>query len=165
MKVMSVSRLSDHLNSLNRENLSLREIEARAAEAGQRISFTTAGSYMRGQHPDPPNRRALAAFAAVFGVTVEEIIEATTDKVEHPYIPREGSERLTDPQRAAVDEIIRLLIETNNAHDDHTHHHADDASSNVTSPPDRAHTQPQQIAALKRGLGEGINPDATPTDP
>ena len=109
MKVMSVSRLSDHLNSLNRENLSLREIEARAAEAGQRISFTTAGSYMRGQHPDPPNRRALAAFAAVFGVTVEEIIEATTDEVAHPYIPREGSERLTDPQRRAVDEIIRLL--------------------------------------------------------
>lgn len=163
MKVMSVSRLSDHLNSLNRENLSLREIEARAAEAGQRISFTTAGSYMRGQHPDPPNRRALAAFAAVFGVTVDEIIAATTDEVAHPYIPREGSERLTDPQRAAVDEIIRLLIETNHAHDDHTH--ADDEAGNVTSISDRAHTQPRQIAALKRGLGEGIDPDATPTDP
>ena len=162
MKVMSVSRLSDHLNSLNRENLSLREIEAKAAEAGQRISFTTAGSYMRGQHPDPPNRRALAAFAAVFGVTVEEIVEATTDEVAHPYIPREGSERLTDPQRRAVDEIIRLLIETNHAHDDHTHAHDAD---NVTSISDRAHTQPRQIAALQRGLGDGIDPDATPTDP
>ncbi|MBM7796854.1 hypothetical protein [Pseudoglutamicibacter cumminsii] len=159
-----MSRLSDHLNSLNRENLSLREIEAKAAEAGQRISFTTAGSYMRGQHPDPPNRRALEAFAAVFGVTVDEIVEATTDEVAHPYVPREGSERLTDPQRRAVDEIIRLLVEHNDAHDDHTH--ADTgAAGEVTSISDRAHTQPRQIAALQRGLGDGIDPDATPTDP
>lgn len=161
---MTVSRLSDHLNALNREQLSLREISDRAQELGKRISHSTAGNYMKGSHPVPPPRRALEALAAVFGVTVDELEQAAMPDDVVPYVPRRGSERLTDPQRAAVDEIIRLLIETNNAHDDHTHH-ADDASSNVTSLPDRAHTQPRQIAALKRGLGDGIDPDATPTDP
>ena len=160
---MTVSRLSDHLNALNREQLSLREISDRAQELGKRISHSTAGNYMKGSHPVPPPRRALEALAAVFGVTVEELEQAAMPDDVVPYVPRRGSERLTDPQRRAVDEIIRLLIETNHAHDDHTH--ADDASSNVTSLSDRAHTQPRQIAALQRGLGEGIDPDATPTDP
>ena len=158
-----MSRLSDYLNELNVEQLSLREIADRAQAHGKRISHSTAGNYMNGTHPVRPPRRALEAFAVVFGVTVDELEQASMADDVVPYVPRRGSERLTDPQRRAVDEIIRLLIETNNAHDDHTH--ADDASSNVTSLSDRAHTQPRQIAALKRGLGEGINPDATPTDP
>lgn len=117
---MIVSRLSDYLNELNREDLTLREISERAQEHGKRISHSTAGNYMKGIHPEHPPRRALEALAAVFGVTADELEQLALPEGAVPYVPRSGSEKLTHPQRAAVDEIIRLLIETNHAHDDHT---------------------------------------------
>lgn len=72
---------------------------------------------MRGEHPDPPSPRALKALAAAFGVPVSELEEAAAYTGREPFNPDPTSDQLTQPQRNAVNEIIRLLAAGNQGAD------------------------------------------------
>lgn len=112
-KVIAVSRLSEALWKANLEHLGVRDISRRAKELGVTLSPSNISNYLRGNHPERPPAKTLAAFAKVFDVPVSDLEDAAAYTGREPFTPDPSSDRLTAPQRAAVNEIIRLLADGN----------------------------------------------------
>jgi hypothetical protein len=106
-----MSALSDLVAKANGGDLTHRQVAQRARDLGAPISDDTAWKVMSGRHgalKDP----ALRAFATVFPSLTFEALRAAADlPVEDlgPYQPPDGADRLGARERAAVDELIRLL--------------------------------------------------------
>lgn len=143
VKVVAVSRLSDRLNELNTDELPLREIADRAKARGWKISFTTVRSYLNGTHPENPPARALNALAAAFDVPVEDLEAAAHYTGRAPFEPDSDADLLTAKQRAAVNEIIRLLA---------------DGNRNTHATPDSPLPSPQEPDAQVQDEGEKTGP-------
>lgn len=117
-----MTALSDLLQSLNRRDLSTRQIEAEAEKRGHRLNFATASRYLRGDHPAKPSAQVLAAFAAVFGTDVNRIREAagqapTADRFELPP----EADMLNPDERRAVTELVRVMARQKKAGDGSEH--------------------------------------------
>lgn len=81
---------------------SLRDMEARAQEAGHRISRSTLGEYSTGERiPDPRNETLLAALAAALDVTVDEVRAAALESVGQPA-------QLEEHRSQQVEAFLRL---------------------------------------------------------
>lgn len=76
------------------------------------VSKGTVSTYFSNP-PQRPRRQVLEAFAKVFDVPVSDLEEAATFTGREPFAPDPSSDRLTAPQRTAVNEIIRQLAEAN----------------------------------------------------
>ncbi|GAB3041908.1 hypothetical protein [Sediminivirga luteola] len=109
-----MSRLSDVLNELSRtKRMNQPQIVQRSSELGVPLSKGNVSRYLSGKHPEKPQQATLAAFAKVFGVPVDQLEEAARHTGREPFEPHRSADLLTAPQRAAVNEIIRLLAEGN----------------------------------------------------
>jgi hypothetical protein len=78
-----------------------------------RLDRATVYKYLAGNHPLNPQDHVLQAFAAVLpGVTVMELRAAANQPVgaELPWIPPVEANRLTMPQRRALDAFIKATV-------------------------------------------------------
>ncbi|QPR39540.1 helix-turn-helix domain-containing protein [Brevibacterium casei] len=109
-----MSRLSELLKDLKTEReLTNPQIVESAKRQGLKLSAGNVSNYLNGNHPERPPTKTLAAFAKVFGVPVSDLEAAAAYTGREPFTPDPSSDRLTAPQRAAVNEIIRLLADGN----------------------------------------------------
>lgn len=111
--MVTVSRLSDELRKANTRNLGVRDISRRAKELGETLSPSNISNYLRGSHPERPPEKTLVAFAKVFDVPVSDLIEAATFTGREPFAPDPSADRLTPPQRAVLNELIRVMTDAN----------------------------------------------------
>lgn len=111
--MVNVSRLSDELRKANTKNLGVRDISRRAKELGETLSPSNISNYMRGNHPERPPEKTLVAFAKVFDVPVSDLEEAATFTGREPFTPDPSADRLTPPQRAVLNELIRVMTDEN----------------------------------------------------
>lgn len=111
--MVTVSRLSDELWKANIEHLGVRDISRRAKELGVTLSPSNISNYLRGNHPENPPERTLAAFAKVFGVPLEDLQSAATFTGREPFVPDPSADRLTPPQRTVLNELIRVMTDAN----------------------------------------------------
>lgn len=111
--MVTVSRLSDELRKANTKNLGVRDISRRAKELGETLSPSNMSNYMRGNHPERPPEKTLVAFAKVFAVPVSDLQEAATFTGREPFDPDPSADRLTPPQRAVLNELIRVMTDEN----------------------------------------------------
>lgn len=84
-----------------------------------KLSPSNVSNYLRGNHPEDPPQQTLEAFAKALDVPLEDLEAAARYTGRDPFEAHPSSDLLTPPQRTAVNEIIRLLAESNKgaAHD------------------------------------------------
>lgn len=107
-----MSSLSDLLQTINSGRLSARAVARAAQERGHTLNHDTAARYLRGDH-GRPDEATLVALSDVFGVPLKRLRAAAglPDELTTPYQPPAEAARLTRRQRAAVDEVIRSMLE------------------------------------------------------
>ncbi|WP_237185530.1 hypothetical protein [Rothia nasimurium] len=106
-----MSKLSEHLNNLNRGELSTRQISNMAAKQGVSASHVTLSRYLRGDHPIPAKRAPLEAFAIAFGVSVEPLIELGNQSEEgYPFELPAKAATLNEAERAAILHLIDVMV-------------------------------------------------------
>jgi transcriptional regulator with XRE-family HTH domain len=139
--VIAVSRLSDLLNELSRaQRMNQPQIVKRSNDLGVPLSKGNVSRYLSGKHPEKPQHATLDAFAQVFGVPAEDLEAAATHTGHEPFEAHASADLLTPPQRTAVNEIIRLLAESNKgaAHasqaEDQEDHHPDVSGTRDRTP-------------------------------
>lgn len=107
-----MSQLSELLVRLKTEaRLTNPQIVERAKSQGLHLSLGNVSNYLTGKHPDQPSESTLIAFATVFNIPISELVRAAAHTGREPFTPDPISDRLTARQRAAVNEMIRLLAE------------------------------------------------------
>lgn len=110
-----MSKLSDRLAERKAElnDVSVRAVSDRAKAAGHQLSQNTVAKYLRADHPQP-TLATLDALAAGFRLPPSELYRlADARQAGPPFEPHKSADLLTAPQRAAVNEIIRLLADGN----------------------------------------------------
>jgi transcriptional regulator with XRE-family HTH domain len=107
-----MSGLSELLRSINGGRLSARAVARAAQDRGHSLNHDTAARYLRGDH-GRPDEATLIALSDVFGVPLKRLRTAAglPDELTTPYQPPAEASRLSRRQRAAVDEIIRAMLE------------------------------------------------------
>jgi len=110
-----VSKLSDRLAKAKRElDISTRQMAERAEANGYKLSDYNAKVYTNGKHSQNPDPSTLEALAFVLRVPLAEVRElAGLPSETEPFQAHASADLLTPPQRTAVNEIIRLLAESN----------------------------------------------------
>lgn len=120
-----MSDLSDRLSKAKDDlGYSTRQISSEAEKAGYKVSNATAAVYTNGKHgkPDP---KTIEALSVVLRVPLSELRSlAGLPQTFGPFVPEQGAELLTRPQRAAVNEIIRQFAEANTRAGDGSEHSA-----------------------------------------
>lgn len=104
-----MSALSDLLNG---KPMSARQAADRAAELGIELPYGTLAGYWAGNH-GRPSRASLAKLAQVVPELTEAMLqEAAWGKSAPlgPYEPTEESIHLTEPQRRALDDLIKSIV-------------------------------------------------------
>lgn len=116
-----MSRLSDLLTELKqRRDMTNPEIVESAKRHGMKLSAGSVSNYLNGRHAERPPVQTLEAFAKVFGVPVSDLEQAAAYTGREPFQPDPTADRLTAPQRNAVNELIRLLAAGNEGADNDT---------------------------------------------
>lgn len=110
-----MSKLSDRLAQAKRElDISTRQMAERAEANGYKLSDYNAKVYTNGKHSQNPDPSTLEALAFVLRVPLSEVRElAGLPSETEPFQAHASADLLTPPQRTAVNEIIRLLAESN----------------------------------------------------
>lgn len=107
-----MSALSDALNAANVNDWSAREI---ARRSGDKVSHSVVADYLNGRGAKRPKDYVLAAFAEVFPTLtlprLRELAGLPAGESE-PWAPPDEVHRLSNRQRRAVEEIIRLLADS-----------------------------------------------------
>lgn len=112
--MVTVSRLSERLRELSRaKGISQAQIADRASELGYSLGKGAISRYFNGKHGERPSNGTLTAFAKVFDVPVSDLIEAATFTGREPFAPDPSADRLTPPQRAVLNELIRVMTDAN----------------------------------------------------
>lgn len=146
-----MSRLSDLLNDLSRaQRMNQPQIVKRSNDLGVPLSKGNVSRYLSGKHPEKPQHATLDAFAQVFGIPVEDLEAAATHSAGDPFQADPSADLLTPPQRTAVNEIIRLLAESNKGanHD----REAESQQGPETSSQEHARTdRPEDGSTTRRG--------------
>lgn len=113
LKVVIVSRLSELLKDLlTRRGLTQADVVRKTEEFGMTVSKGTVSTYFSNP-PQRPRRQVLEAFARVFDVPVSDLEDAATFTGREPFAPDPSSDRLTPPQRAVLNELIRVMTDGN----------------------------------------------------
>lgn len=114
-KVDAVSDLSDRLADAKRKlGISTQKMSDLAQDAGYQLSNYSATVYTNGKHPAKASAATLEALAYVLRVPLAELRELAGLPQQHgKFEPAPEADSLTAPQRAAVNEIIRLLADGN----------------------------------------------------
>ena len=89
------------------------QIADRASDLGFSLGKGAISRYFNGKHGENPSNGTLTAFARVLDVPVSDLKDAAAFTGREPFRPDPSSDRLTAPQRAAVNEVIRQLAEAN----------------------------------------------------
>lgn len=115
-----VSKLSDRLAKAKRElDISTRQMAERAEANGYKLSDYNAKVYTSGKHSKNPDASTLEALSYVLRVPLAEVRELAGLPVDtEPFEAHQSADMLTATQRAAVNEIIRLLAEGNKGAND-----------------------------------------------
>ena len=105
-----MSELSRALNEANVEQLSAREI---ARRAGNRVSHSQIGKYLKPEHPKP-GEDVLSVFSEVLRLPLPNLRELAGLPAggDTPYAPPPEANRLDRRQRELIDELIRMLVKT-----------------------------------------------------
>jgi len=111
-----MSALSDLLVSHIPDGWSWRRVGREAESRGHAMSSATTSKYLGGRH-GVPSESVLLAFSDVLAIPIEKLREAARVPVgeEPPYVPPAEANRLDRRQRAAVDELIRSIVDAGDA--------------------------------------------------
>jgi len=106
-----VSTLSELLMQSLPEGWSARRVAREAQQQGLTLKESTATAYFGSRH-GKPSEPVLSALAQVLGVPIEKLRTAAgLPAGEHlPYTPPVEAARLSQRQRAAIDELIRAVV-------------------------------------------------------
>lgn len=108
-----MSKLSDRLLEAKEAlGLSASQMEKLAEEGGYKLSNFNAKVYTNGSHGEP-TLPTLEALAYVLRIPLAEVLDLAGLNEPEPFTPHRSADMLTAPQRAAVNEIIRLMAEGN----------------------------------------------------
>ena len=105
-----MSSLSDYLNAHLPEGWQKPQL---VDALNGRLDRATVYKYLAGTHPQNPHDNVLRSFASVLpGVTVTELRAAANQPagVEQPWIPPVEANRLTLPQRRALEAFIKATV-------------------------------------------------------
>lgn len=181
--MVTVSRLSERLRELSRaKGISQAQIADRASELGYSLGKGAISRYFNGKHGERPSNGTLTAFAKVFDVPVSDLIEAATFTGREPFAPDPSADRLTPPQRAVLNELIRVMTDANEKAGDGSEHSAtsmsnaegNSADSNVhqlhetpvyTEPPPASETAAKHGPNIGRSMKQAQDDDAERPDP
>lgn len=144
----TVSALSDLLNS---QPMTARQAAEKAAAEGIDLRYGTLAGYWAGNH-GRPTRRTLAKLAQVVPQLSEtQLQEAAWGKPAPlgPYQPPEESVHLTEPQRRALDGLIKSIVDAQGA----THAHSP-APANPPSSSGAPHEE-KQVEEVTASVSDG----------
>jgi transcriptional regulator with XRE-family HTH domain len=104
-----VTQLSDLLNGTG---VSARQAAEKARELGVHLPYGTAAGYWSGRHPVNPSEETLEGLAAVTNVSLRRLRRAAGFAAgeTEPYRPPAEANRLTQRQRAALDDLIKAIV-------------------------------------------------------
>lgn len=114
LRVDPVSKLTERFAQAREElDLSVRAVVSAAEKGGYRLSIGSVSKYTKGSTGTVPDEATLAALSYALRVPLDEARELAGLPVEQTeFIPHPSASRLTPRQRDAVNEIIRLLAES-----------------------------------------------------
>ena len=156
-----MSKLSDRLAARKAElnDVSVRAVSDRAKAAGHQLSQNTVAKYLRADHPQP-TPATLDALATGFRLPPSELYRlADARQAGPPFEPHKSADLLTAPQRAAVNEIIRLLADGNQG----AAHDTDDTVTPLSArsrPGTTPETTPQKMRPLPADYAADQGPSA-----
>jgi transcriptional regulator with XRE-family HTH domain len=112
-----VSALSDLLNRHIAERHGDTSNRRLAEMAG--VSRGTIDNYRKGDHPAVPGEDVLSAFHDLTGLSMQELRTAAglPPGENEPYEPPAEANLLTRPQRNALDQLIRTIVDARDRHD------------------------------------------------
>lgn len=109
LKVIDVSQLAKVLNRLlDEQNLTQAELVRKTESQGNLVTKGTVSKYFS-DPPARPQRRVLRAFAEALGVPLSDLEDAATFTGLEPFVPDPSADRLTEPQRAVLNDLIRVM--------------------------------------------------------
>ena len=106
------------------QGTSARQVAQRAEKRGYRLTHTTINQMRAGTYKSVPKEETLRALADLAGVSVETAFHAAGLPVPGPPLADElppGSDNLSPKSRAAVIQMLRVLIDLESNHDEHEH--------------------------------------------
>ncbi|WP_260844628.1 hypothetical protein [Micrococcus luteus] len=106
------------------QGTSARQVAQRAEKRGYRLTHTTINQMRAGTYKSVPKEETLRALADLAGVSVETAFHAAGLPVPGPPLADElppGSDNLSPKSRAAVIQMLRVLIDLESNHDEHDH--------------------------------------------
>lgn len=109
---------------LDVQGTSARQVALRAEAKGLKLTDTTLNQMKSGSYKFVPREETLRALADLAGVSVETAFHAAGLPVPGPPLADElppGSDNLSPKSRAAVIQILRVLIDLESNHDEHDH--------------------------------------------
>lgn len=113
LKVIDVSQLAKVLNRLlDERNLTQAELVRKTESLGNLVTKGTVSKYFS-DPPARPQRRVLRAFAEALGVPLSDLEDAAAFTGLEPFVPDPSADRLTEPQRAVLNELIRVMANSN----------------------------------------------------
>lgn len=107
---------------LDVQDASARQVAERAEKMGHRITRTTISQMRAGTYKSAPKEETLRTLADLAGVPVEVAFHAAGLPVPGPPLADElppGSDNLSPKSRAAVIQLLRVLIDLESSHDEH----------------------------------------------
>ena len=109
--VVAVSDLSEFLANAKGDR-SIDAIADKATAAGHRIGRSVVAKYLRGEHGPRIPEATLTGLAAGFGVDVRELrrLAGRPPGELGPYVPTAEASSLTQPQRNALDQLIKAFV-------------------------------------------------------
>lgn len=115
--VVAVSDLSEFLAN-EKGDRSIDAIADKATAAGHRIGRSVVAKYLRGEHGPRIPEATLTGLAAGFGVDVRELrrLAGRPPGELGPYVPTAESSSLTQPQRNALDQLIKAFVSEGGPH-------------------------------------------------
>ena len=110
---------------LDAQQLSARQVADKARKAGHRLSYTTLSRMASGSYHSEPTPDTVRTLAWLAGVSESVAFHAAGLPVPGPPLADElppGSDNLSPKSRAAVIQMLRVLIDLESNHDEHTEH-------------------------------------------
>lgn len=107
------------------QGTSARQVALRAEAKGLKLTDTTLNQMKSGSYKFVPREDTVRALAELAGISVEAAFHAAGLPVPGPPLADElppGSDNLSPKSRAAVIQMLRVLIDLESNHDEHTEH-------------------------------------------
>ena len=114
---VAVSDLSEFLANAKGDR-SIDAIADKATAAGHRIGRSVVAKYLRGEHGPRMPEATLTGLAAGFGVDVRELrrLAGRPPGELGPYVPIAEASSLTQPQRNALDQLMKAFVSEGDSH-------------------------------------------------